>query len=102
MAVYDIGNKIRITGTFTDPLDDDAAVDPATVYCSVCTPSGVTTDYEYGVDDEITKSGTGVYYLDLPLTSDGYWYVRWWGLDTDDAQAVAEEVQIKCLPHEAD
>lgn len=99
---YDIGNKIRITGTFTDPLDSDAAVDPSSVYCSVKTPAEVKTDYQYGVDAEITKSGTGVYYLDLPLDEDGYWYVRWWGKDAEGVVSVAEEVQIKCVPHEAD
>lgn len=101
MAAYDIGNKIRITGTFTDPLNASAAVDPDAVYCSVLTPGGVKTDYEYGVDSEITKSSTGIYYVDLPLDENGNWYVRWWGLDASDVGAVAEEIAIRCDPHTA-
>lgn len=101
MPAYDIGNKIRITGTFTNPLSGDAVVDPVTVYCSVRTPAGETTTYEYGVDTEITKSGTGVYYLDLPLDENGNWYVRWWGEDASDISSVAEEVSIRCEPHQA-
>ena len=101
MATYDIGNKIRMTGTFTDPLDSDAAVDPSSVYCSVRTPSNVTTDYQYGVNANVTKSSTGVYYIDLLLTDDGYWYVRWWGKDSSSNVSVAEEVVVKCVAHQA-
>lgn len=101
MAAYDIGNKIRITGTFTDPLNNDAKVDPVTVYCSVYTPSGQKTDYEYVVDTEIIKSSTGIYYMDVPLDESGNWYVRWWGTDSDDIGTVAEEVHIECRPHKA-
>lgn len=102
MTAYDIGNKIRLTVTFTDPLNSDAAVDPTTVYCSVLSPAEVKTDYEYGVDAEITKSSTGVYYIDLSLTADGYYYVRWWGKDASANPSVAEEIQIKSVPHQAD
>jgi hypothetical protein len=101
MAAYDIGNKIRITGTFTNPLNGDAKVDPDTVYCSVCNPSSEKTHYEYSVDEEVIKSSTGVYYLDLPLDESGNWYVRWWGVDGLDIATVAEEVFIECTAHRA-
>lgn len=101
MATYDIGNKIRVTGTFTDPLNADAPTDPATVYCSVRSPVGATVKYENGVDSEITKSSTGVYYIDVPLTRNGLWYIRWSALDANGKVASAEEVQIKCAKHQA-
>ena len=101
MASYDIGNKIRMTGTFTDPLDSDAAVDPSSVYCSVRTPGNVTTTYQNGVDSEITNSSTGIYYIDLALNDDGDWYVRWWGKDSSTVVSVAEEVVVKCVAHQA-
>ena len=101
MPAYDIGNKIRITATFTDPLDNDAKVDPDTVYCSVYTPSSEKTDYEYDTDDEVIKTGTGIYYMDVPLDESGNWYVRWWGVDADEIATVAEEVFIECTAHRA-
>ncbi len=101
MATYDIGNKIRVTGAFTDPLDNDEPVDPSSVYFSVRTPEGVVTTFEYSVDSDITKSDTGVYYIHVPLSMAGYWYVRWWGLDSNGKATVAEEVQIQCSPHQA-
>jgi hypothetical protein len=102
MSSYDIGNKIRISVEFTDLLNSSVSIDPGTVYCSVRSPSNKTTDYQYGVDSEVTKTDTGDYYFDLPLTEDGHWYVRWWGLDANGVALVAEEVQIECTPHQAD
>lgn len=101
MPAYDIGNKIRVTGTFTNPLNNDAKVDPDTVNFSACSPSGDKTHYEYGTDEEVVKSSTGVYYFDLPLDEAGNWWVRWWGLDSFDVETVAEEIYIKCKPHRA-
>lgn len=101
MATYDIGNNIRITATFTNPLNDDVAVDPVNVYCTVRSPEGVTNDYKYGVDAKVTKASTGVYYIEVPLESNGMWYVRWWGVDLNGKAAGADEVQIKCAKHQA-
>ncbi len=101
MATYDIGNQIRVIGAFTDPLNNDEPVDPSSVYFSVRTPEGVVTVFEYGVDSDITKSDIGVYYMHVPLSLIGSWYVRWWGLDSNGKEKVAEEVQIRCTPHQA-
>lgn len=101
MATYDIGNKIRLTGTFTDPLNDDAAVDLACVYCTVVNPAGVHNEYQYGVGTEITKGSTGVYYIDQPLIVAGDWFVRWWGKDSNGKESAAEEVQLRCVAHQA-
>ena len=102
MCNYDIGNKIRVSVEFTNLLNNDAAIDPTSVYCIVLNPAGRKTEYQYGVDSEIINSDTGDYYIDLSLTLDGYWYVRWWGLDAAGKSIVAEEVPIKCIPHQAD
>lgn len=99
MSTYDVGNKIRVTGTFTDPLNSDAAIDPTTVYCTVRSPAGVNTTYQYGVDSEITKSDTGVYYIDLPLTTTGNWSVRWWGKDSNAKDAVSNWDTMKSVGH---
>ena len=101
MATYDIGNKIRVTGTFTNPLSGDAAVDPTTVFCTVQNPNGVKIDYQYNVGTVITKSSTGNYYMDVPLSTTGRWYIRWWGRDTAGKDSVAEEITIMCAAHVA-
>ena len=102
MSTYDIGNKVRVAVAFTNLLSAGVAVDPASVYCSVKTPANKKTDYQYGVGSDVVKSATGSYYIDLPLTRKGNWYVRWWGLDSDGVAQVAEEVTLKCTPHQAD
>lgn len=96
MPTYGIGNQIRITGTFTNPLNDDAVIDPDTVYCAVRSPASGTVSYQHGVGSEITKSSTGVYYIDVPLSRVGSWYIRWSALDSNLKAASADEVQIRC------
>lgn len=97
MAKYELGQKVRVTNTFTNPLDSDAAVDPDAVYFNVREPSGNITKLTYGVSG-ITKSATGVYYTDISLDMAGKWYVRCWG--TGSAQA-SEEVMIEVAGHRA-
>ena len=80
---YEIGNLIRVTGTFTD--SDGNAHDPTSVFCSVLEPDGTQTDYEHGVDPEITNSATGVYYLDQAVDQEGFWYYRWYATGTGEA-----------------
>jgi hypothetical protein len=82
---YDLGDKVRVTGTFTDPLNSDAAIDPTAVKCSVRSPSEVVTTYIYGTDVAVKKASTGVYYLDLSLDTAGRWYYRWWSTGTGAA-----------------
>jgi len=88
---YDMGDLVRVTSTWTDPLNGDAAIDPTTVYLAVQEPSGKTITYTYNVDVEVVRSSTGVYYSDISLGSAGPWYYRWYSTGT--AQA-AEETKI--------
>ena len=98
MASYDIGNVVRATVAFTNPLDSDAAVDPAAVFASVRDTSGAVTTYTYGDDAELVKSSTGVYYIDVTLASAGRYYVRLWSTGAGQA---AEESYIDCVNHKA-
>jgi hypothetical protein len=72
-----IGNTARSTGTFRDSGDDDAAVDPESVFVVVREPSGVETEYEYDVDAAVVRDSVGVYRIDIVLDQAGYWYFRW-------------------------
>lgn len=88
---YDKGDLVRVTATWTDPLNSDAAIDPSTVAIDVTTPSGTTTPYVYGTDAEVKRDSIGIYYMDLSLTEEGTWKYRWYS--TGAAQA-AEQAKI--------
>ena len=85
-STYDIGDKVRVTGTFTVA---DVATDPTTVTLRVLAPGGTVTPYTYALS-EVTKSGTGVYYKDISITTAGIWYYRWLGTGTVEAGGEAE------------
>ena len=83
MNQYDYGDKVRTTGTFTNAAG--TAIDPAVVKFSVKPPSGTVTTYTYGVDSEVVKSATGIYYIDTDLNEVGNWAVRAWSTGTGQA-----------------
>lgn len=74
-SVYDKGDLVRITGTFTVA---STATDPTTITLKVKDPSGNVDTYTYALS-QVTKSSTGVYYKDLSLDEAGYWYYQWIG-----------------------
>jgi hypothetical protein len=76
---YDKGDKIRSTATFTNTAG--ANTDPTTIKFKFTTPAGVTTTYTYGVDAQVVKSATGIYYADTEVTA-GTWHCRWEGTGT--------------------
>ena len=92
MNSYDIGDLIRLRGSFTNSAG--AAVDPSSVTLQyrqlIADPSSYTT-LVYGVNS-IVKASTGEYYHDLSVTSDGEWRYRWNGLG---ANAAAVEGSFK-------
>ena len=70
--VYDIGDRIRISVTFTV---DGVASDPSEVTLKVQDPSGNEAEYVYSEGD-LTRDDTGVYYYDVTVDESGYWYYR--------------------------
>lgn len=89
MAQYDLGDSIRITGTFTDAAG--TATDPAVVTFTYTDPNGTSTTYTYGADAELVKSSTGVYYVDIVTSLEGAYYWRW---VSTGAGAAADEGQF--------
>ena len=89
-ARYDVGDVARLTGTFTD-IDDDV-IDPETVACKVRKPSGTITTYTY--DADITKSSTGIYYIDVDITEPGRWWNRYYSTGTGKA-AGEQEFEVR-------
>jgi hypothetical protein len=80
----DQGDKIRVTGTFTDP-DDDSAVDPTVVKIGFTNPAGTSTVYTYGTDPEVTRVSAGVYRLLISADTAGRYHVRAWSTGTGQA-----------------
>jgi hypothetical protein len=73
-STYDVGDLVRATATFTSLTG--ALTDPTTVVCTVKHPdASVTTSSN-------TKSSTGVYYSDITIDADGWWYYRFAGTGT--------------------
>ena len=84
---YDIGDKPRLTGTFTDITL--AVFDPTDVNLTVKSPLGISTTYTYAAA-EITRASTGVYTYDLLLDRAGLWNYRWFS--TTDGVAQTGEI----------
>lgn len=79
----DLGDQPSFEATFRDepltanPDDFGELVDPDALSFVHRLPTGTETEYEWTVDDEVTKIDIGVYRLKVPvLTLPGKHYVR--------------------------
>lgn len=81
ILAYDYGRKVRFEHTFKTLVDGVlVTTDPSTITINVKIGSGSVTPYVYGTDAEVVKSSTGVYYIDLWLTTgDTDWIVQFVG-----------------------
>ena len=82
---YDIGDVIRVTGTWTDT--DGTAVDPGALTFSFKDPSDNSTTYTYDTDAELVKDATGVYYVDVTIDEEGTWFYRFASTSSNVAAA---------------
>ena len=81
---YEIGDLIRVTGTFTDDAGDNT--DPDVVTGKYQDPSGTET-----TDNAPTKSATGIYYFDIEPDEAGQWHFRIYGETSGGAAQGAAE-----------
>lgn len=95
---YQVGDLVRATGTFTNAAG--TATNPDAVLCEYRDPSGNLTDFEYGVDAELVRDSTGVYYVDIDADEAGWWHYRFWSTGTGQAAAEPSRfhVQSSALP----
>lgn len=77
---YTSGDVVRVTATFTDLAGTET--DPSTVTVLYEDPSGNVTSKVYGVDGEVVKSATGIYYIDITTDEGGVWKYRFEGTGT--------------------
>jgi len=95
MSVFDKGDLIRVTGTFTNSAG--TAVDPTAVNFMYRNPTGVIVVLVYGTDAAVVKSATGIYYVDVNANSAGTWWVRYESTGTGQA---ADEESFDVMPSE--
>lgn len=62
-------------------------VDPGAVYFKVKDPENAEEEYQYGVDAEVIKEETGLYYLALDCDLKGKYYCRWLGTGVNKSAA---------------
>lgn len=95
---YDVGDLVRVTGTWTDPLNGNVEIDPDVVRLSVRAPSGTVVTYTFGSGDDIEKTETGVYVAHISITESGLWYYRWWstgaGQSAEEGELVVNEQMV--------
>lgn len=84
VTTYDIGDKVRITATFTSTAGTNA--DPTAVTVKHKDPSGNLTTVD---STSVTNSATGVYYADLEPDEAGVWHYSIGG--TGNVVAYAED-----------
>lgn len=83
------GALVRITATFLGSVTS-ATVDPVNVFGQYNAQAlGITTTYTYGVDAELVKAGSGVYYFDID-TTESSGVIFWRVYSTSNGQAAAE------------
>lgn len=87
------GTQIRVTVTFNDGSSN---VDPDNVFFKLIPPTGASDmlSYQYGVDGELVKSTTGIYYVLVDGDVEGKYLYRFYS--TGSAKAAVEgEFYIK-------
>lgn len=83
---YEIGNLIKVTGTFTD--SDGTVQDPTALTVYYKDPSDNITELVYLTDSDVIQASTGVYTVNISVDEEGKWYYRFKG--TGSAQAAGE------------
>ena len=81
---YEIGDLIRVTGTFTNAAGTN--IDPDVVKGKYQDPSGTET-----TDSSPTNSAVGVYYFDIDADEAGQWHLRIYGATAGGAAQGAAE-----------
>jgi hypothetical protein len=86
MDVYDVGDRRKLSVVITDEDGDEA--DPDDVTFLMSEPDGTVTAYEYGLDSELVKTGTGAYQVEWDCLMPGN---HVWRIEASGIVAAAEE-----------
>jgi hypothetical protein len=89
IATYDLGDKVRVRGAFTD--DQGIPVDPTNIQFDWHGPTS-SGSYVYGVDTELVRDSAGNYHVDIDADTSGPCYYRMYS--TGIGKAAAESYFI--------
>ena len=86
MDVYDVGDRRKLSVAVTD--ENGTAADPDDVTFLMSDPDGIVTAYEYGIDSELVRTGTGAYHVEWDCLTPGN---HVWRIEAAGSVAAAEE-----------
>ncbi len=89
---YKLGQVARCRGTWRD--EDYAVTDPDNAYFHLIDPSSNEDTYQYGVNPEVVKVSTGVYYVDVLCDEVGVFQYRYY---STGSTASADEDQFEVV-----
>lgn len=84
-GTYDKGDRPRCKAEFKL---NSTLTDPSSITFKYKKPDGVSTSLVYGVDSDLKRESTGIYYVDLDINLSGQWFYRFEGTGT--VQAASE------------
>ena len=84
-TTYDIGDMVRLTGTFTQ---NAAVVDPSTISVKLLAPDATSSTYTYS-GGTVVRDSMGVYHVDVAPVLSGTYRYRW--VSTGTGAAAEEE-----------
>lgn len=94
-----IPGKIYVNTTVRIPVnyqnDQGEDVDPTTITFKLMGPDGDIDTYVYGTDDEVAKTSTGDYYIDVMPDFPGRWHYRWESTGTNMATVVEGDFVVQ-------
>lgn len=85
MNAFTVGAQVRLQATFKVA---DVSTDPTAITFKIRAPSGNVTTYVHGVDAQLVKSATGIYYVDWTTSAEG---VHAWRMAGTGVAVAAEE-----------
>jgi hypothetical protein len=90
--LYTIGEQVRIRAECKVAT---VFTDPTTLTFKYKPPTGAIVSKVYGVDTEVVRDSTGNFHIDLTLSQEGSYSMRW---EATGAVVGADETVLKTVP----
>lgn len=95
--VYQKGDLVRVSATFTDV--NDSLIDPDTVVINITSPDGVTTSVDYASSPSVLiRESTGSYYYQADADQVGDWHYTWVSTGIGQATQIGQ-FAVEPLPY---
>ena len=99
MKKADIGDLVRSTCTFKSRATE-AVADPTAISVTVTNPAGTAVTVTYGGSGSgqvsaISKTSTGIYYVEITINAAGDWTSKWLGTGDVVAGTPVDVINVK-------